>query len=87
MEKNIGRRRTNLGIFKKQLKWSFCRLWIIFAWRSKAVANSAVKARFEPKVVTLDLGLPPETIANAERERYVKPLEEILSCAKTQVMS
>jgi two-component system NtrC family response regulator len=65
----------DLGI-QKQLKWSFAGYEVIFAEdRSSAIAQLR---RFEPKVVTLDLGLPPDP-ANATEGMLT--LEEILSLA------
>ncbi|MDP5029341.1 PEP-CTERM-box response regulator transcription factor [Paraglaciecola sp.] len=65
----------DLGI-QKQLKWSFAGYEVIFAEdRSSAIAQLR---RFEPKVVTLDLGLPPDP-ANATEG--MQTLEEILSLA------
>jgi two-component system, NtrC family, response regulator len=65
----------DLGI-QKQLKWSFAGYEVIFAEdRNSAIAQLR---RFEPKVVTLDLGLPPDP-ANATEGMLT--LEEILSLA------
>jgi two-component system, NtrC family, response regulator len=65
----------DLGI-QKQLKWSFAGYEVIFAEdRSSAIAQLR---RFEPKVVTLDLGLPPDP-ANATEGMLT--LEEILNLA------
>ncbi len=65
----------DLGI-QKQLKWSFTDFNVVFADdRSSAIAQLR---RFEPKVVTLDLGLPPDP-ANASEG--LKTLEEILALA------
>ncbi|MDC8832609.1 PEP-CTERM-box response regulator transcription factor [Alteromonas gilva] len=65
----------DLGI-QKQLKWSLTDYNIVFADdRTSAVAQLR---RFEPKVVTLDLGLPPDP-ANASEG--LKTLEEILALA------
>ncbi|MBL0710318.1 MAG: response regulator, partial [Colwellia sp.] len=61
---------------QKQLKWSFSDYSPILAGdRESAIA--AVR-RHEPKVVTLDLGLPPDA-ANASEG--LKALEEILAIA------
>lgn len=65
----------DLGI-QKQLKWSFAGYDVVFAEdRQSAIAQLR---RFEPKVVTLDLGLPPDP-ANASEG--LAALEEILSLA------
>ena len=64
-----------LGI-QKQLKWSFSGYDVVFAEdRSSAIAQLR---RFEPKVVTLDLGLPPDP-SNATEG--LATLEEILALA------
>jgi two-component system NtrC family response regulator len=63
----------DLGI-QKQLKWSFSGYDVIFAEdRASAIAQLR---RFEPKVVTLDLGLPPDP-SNATEG--LATLEEILA--------
>lgn len=65
----------DLGI-QKQLKWSFSGYDVIFAEdRASAIAQLR---RFEPKVVTLDLGLPPDP-SNATEG--LATLEEILALA------
>lgn len=65
----------DLGI-QKQLKWSFSGYNVVFADdRESAIAQLR---RHEPKVVTLDLGLPPDP-ANASEG--LKTLEEILNLA------
>jgi two-component system NtrC family response regulator len=65
----------DLGI-QKQLKWSFSGYDVIFAEdRSSAISQLR---RFEPKVVTLDLGLPPDP-SNATEG--LATLEEILALA------
>jgi two-component system NtrC family response regulator len=65
----------DLGI-QKQLKWSFSGYEVIFAEdRNSAIAQLR---RFEPKVVTLDLGLPPDA-SNASEG--LATLEEILDLA------
>jgi len=65
----------DLGI-QKQLKWSFSGYDVIFAAdRSSAIAQLR---RFEPKVITLDLGLPPDP-SNATEG--LATLEEILALA------
>ncbi|MBL0710406.1 MAG: PEP-CTERM-box response regulator transcription factor [Colwellia sp.] len=61
---------------QKQLKWSFSDYSPILAGDREA-AIAAVR-RYEPKVVTLDLGLPPDA-ANASEG--LKALEEILAIA------
>jgi two-component system, NtrC family, response regulator len=65
----------DLGI-QKQLKWSFAGYEVIFA-EDRASAITQLR-RFEPKVVTLDLGLPPDP-ANATEG--MATLEEILALA------
>lgn len=63
----------DLGI-QKQLKWSLTGFDVVFAEnRQSAIAQVR---RFEPKVVTLDLGLPPDP-ANASEG--LATLQEILS--------
>jgi two-component system NtrC family response regulator len=71
----------DLGI-QKQLKWSFTGYDVIFAEdRSSAIAQLR---RHEPKVVTLDLGLPPDP-SNASEG--LATLEEILALApQTKVL-
>jgi two-component system NtrC family response regulator len=65
----------DLGI-QKQLKWSFSGYEVVFAEdRMSAIAQLR---RFEPKVVTLDLGLPPDP-SNATEG--LATLEEILALA------
>lgn len=65
----------DLGI-QKQLKWSFSGYDVIFAEdRTSAIAQLR---RFEPKVVTLDLGLPPDP-SNATEG--LATLKEILALA------
>jgi len=65
----------DLGL-QKQLKWSFSGYDVIFAEdRASAIAQLR---RFEPKVVTLDLGLPPDP-SNATEG--IATLEEILALA------
>ena len=61
---------------QKQLKWSLSDYDVVFAEnREKAIA--AVR-RFEPSVITLDLGLPPDP-ANASEG--LAALQEILAIA------
>ena len=63
----------DLGI-QKQLKWSLTDYNVVFADdRQSAIAQLR---RFEPSVVTLDLGLPPDP-ANASEG--LKTLEEIMA--------
>ena len=71
----------DLGI-QKQLKWSFTGYDVVFAEnRESAIAQLR---RFEPKVVTLDLGLPPDA-SNATEG--IKTLEEIMELApRTKVI-
>ena len=71
----------DLGI-QKQLKWSFTDYNVVFADdRTSAIAQLR---RHEPKVVTLDLGLPPDP-ANASEG--LKTLEEIMALApRTKVI-
>ncbi len=71
----------DLGI-QKQLKWSFTDYNVVFADdRASAIAQLR---RHEPKVVTLDLGLPPDP-ANASEG--LKTLEEIVALApRTKVI-
>ncbi len=65
----------DLGL-QKQMRWSFDRYNVIFADnRETAVAQLR---RYEPAVVTLDLGLPPDP--DTPNEGF-KTLEEILSLA------
>lgn len=65
----------DLGI-QKQLKWALTDFEVVFAGdRSSAIAQLR---RFEPSVVTLDLGLPPDP-ANASEGLLA--LQEILSLA------
>lgn len=65
----------DLGI-QKQLKWSLSDYEIVFAEDRQSAINQL--RRYEPKVVTLDLGLPPDP-ANASEG--LAALEEILSLA------
>lgn len=61
---------------QKQLKWSFTDYDVVLASdRKSAVAGVR---RFEPKVVTLDLGLPPD---EANASEGLATLEEILAIA------
>lgn len=71
----------DMGI-QKQLKWSFTDYTVVFADdRASAIAQLR---RHEPKVVTLDLGLPPDP-ANASEG--LKTLEEIIALApRTKVI-
>ncbi len=65
----------DLGI-QKQLKWSFTDYEVVLA-DDRASAIAAVR-RYEPKVVTLDLGLPPDA-SNASEG--LNALKEILTLA------
>ncbi|MDF2177330.1 PEP-CTERM-box response regulator transcription factor [Aliiglaciecola sp. CAU 1673] len=65
----------DIGI-QKQLKWSFSEYEVIFAEDRQSAVNQL--RRYEPKVVTLDLGLPPDP-ANASEG--LATLAEILSLA------
>lgn len=71
----------DLGI-QKQLKWALSEFDTVFAAdRTSAIAQLR---RFEPAVVTLDLGLPPDP-ANASEG--LKTLQEIMSLApRTKVI-
>ncbi len=71
----------DLGI-QKQLKWSLTDYDVVFADdRASAIAQLR---RYEPKVVTLDLGLPPDP-ANASEG--LMALEEIIALApRTKVI-
>ncbi len=71
----------DLGI-QKQLKWALSEFDTVFAGdRSSAIAQLR---RFEPTVVTLDLGLPPDP-ANASEG--LKTLQEIMALApRTKVI-
>ncbi|WP_394171914.1 PEP-CTERM-box response regulator transcription factor [Thalassotalea litorea] len=61
---------------QKQLKWSLSNYQTIFATNRQAAINAL--RLHEPKVVLLDLGLPPDT-ANASEG--LKTLEEIIALA------
>lgn len=61
---------------QKQLKWSLSNYQTIFA-KNRQTAINAIRLH-EPKVVLLDLGLPPDT-ANASEG--LKTLEEIMALA------
>ncbi|MFA3792118.1 PEP-CTERM-box response regulator transcription factor [Aliiglaciecola sp. SL4] len=63
----------DLGI-QKQLKWSLSEYEVVFAEDRQSAINQL--RRYEPKVVTLDLGLPPDP-ANASEG--LAALEEILA--------
>lgn len=65
----------DLGI-QKQLKWSLSGYEVVFAEDRQSAINQL--RRYEPKVVTLDLGLPPDP-ANASEG--LAALEEILALA------
>ncbi|MGC1442161.1 MAG: response regulator, partial [Burkholderiaceae bacterium] len=63
----------DLGL-QKQMRWSLDRFNVVFAQdRDSAIA---LLRRHEPTVVTLDLGLPPET---GSTEEGFKTLDEILT--------
>jgi two-component system NtrC family response regulator len=63
---------------QRQMKWSFDQYNVVFAGdREQAIAQVR---RYEPQVVTLDLGLPPETDNPSEGFRT---LEEILTLVPT----
>ncbi|WP_218354113.1 PEP-CTERM-box response regulator transcription factor [Alteromonas lipotrueiana] len=71
----------DLGI-QKQLKWSFTDYSVVFA--DDRTSTIAQLRRHEPKVVTLDLGLPPDP-ANASEG--LATLEEIMALApRTKVI-
>jgi two-component system, NtrC family, response regulator len=63
----------DLGL-QKQMKWSFDRYSIVFAEDRESAINQI--RRFEPKVVTLDLGLPPDPDTTSEG---FKTLSELLT--------
>jgi two-component system, NtrC family, response regulator len=63
----------DLGL-QKQMKWSFDRYNIVFAEDRETALNQL--RRFEPKVVTLDLGLPPDPDTTTEG---FKTLSELLT--------
>ena len=65
----------DLGI-QKQLKWSLADYDVVLA-DTKESAIAAVR-RHEPKVVTLDLGLPPD---EANATEGLAALQEILTIA------
>jgi two-component system, NtrC family, response regulator len=65
----------DLGL-QKQMKWSFDRYSIVFAEDRESAINQI--RRFEPKVVTLDLGLPPDPDTTSEG---FKTLSELLTVA------
>ncbi|MGJ8680343.1 PEP-CTERM-box response regulator transcription factor [Paraglaciecola sp.] len=65
----------DLGI-QKQLKWSFTGYEVIFA--EDRASTIAQLRRHEPKVVTLDLGLPPDPTNASEG---LATLEEIIALA------
>ena len=67
---------------QKQLKWSFSDYEVVLA-SDRESAIAAVR-RHEPKVVTLDLGLPPD---EANASEGLAALEEILAIApRTKVI-
>ncbi|MFQ3235128.1 MAG: two-component system NtrC family response regulator [Paraglaciecola sp.] len=65
----------DLGI-QKQLKWSFSGYDVIFA--DDRISAISQLRRYEPKVVTLDLGLPPD---HANATEGLATLQEILELA------
>ncbi|MFK7962882.1 MAG: PEP-CTERM-box response regulator transcription factor [Burkholderiaceae bacterium] len=65
----------DLGL-QKQMRWSFDRFNVVFA-EDRESAITQVR-RHEPAVITLDLGLPPDTDSS---EEGFSVLEEILSLA------
>ena len=65
----------DLGL-QKQLKWSFDDLEIVIAGDREAALNAV--RRYEPPVVTLDLGLPPDADGATEG---LLTLEQILALA------
>jgi len=65
----------DLGL-QKQMRWSFDRYNVVFA-DSREAAIAQLR-RYEPLVMTLDLGLPPDP--DAPNEGF-KTLEEVLSLA------
>jgi two-component system, NtrC family, response regulator len=65
----------DLGL-QKQMKWSFDRYNIVFAEDRESAINQC--RRFEPQVVTLDLGLPPDPDTTSEG---FKTLSELLTIA------
>jgi two-component system, NtrC family, response regulator len=65
----------DLGL-QKQMKWSFDRYNIVFAEDRESAINQC--RRFEPKVATLDLGLPPDPDTTSEG---FKTLSELLTIA------
>ena len=65
----------DLGL-QKQLKWSFDDLEVVIAGDREAALNAV--RRYEPPVVTLDLGLPPDADGATEG---LATLEQILALA------
>ena len=65
----------DLGL-QKQMKWSFDRYEIVFADNREAALNQV--RRYEPAVMTLDLGLPPDPDTTSEG---FKTLSEVLTLA------
>lgn len=74
----------DLGI-QKQLKWSFTDYEVITAGDCET-AITAVR-RFEPKVVTLDLGLPPDASNASEGLRALKKILTIAPTTKVIVIT
>ncbi len=67
----------DLGL-QKQMKWSFDQYNIVFAEDRESAINQV--RRFEPAVMTLDLGLPPDPDTTSEG---FKTLAEVLTVAPT----
>ena len=65
----------DLGL-QKQMKWSFDRYEIVFADNKESALNQV--RRYEPAVMTLDLGLPPDPDTTNEG---FKTLSEVLTIA------
>jgi len=74
----------DLGI-QKQLKWSFTDYNIVLAG-DRETAIAAVR-RHEPKVVTLDLGLPPDPANASEGLAALKEILEIAPFTKVIVIT
>jgi len=70
---------------KKQLKWSFSDYEVIVAGDRKE-AITALR-RYEPKVVTLDLGLPPDEANASEGLATLKEMLELNSKLKVIVIT
>jgi two-component system NtrC family response regulator len=74
----------DIGV-QKQLKWSFADYEVILA-DSRETAITAVR-RFVPKVVTLDLGLPPDATNASEGLATLKQILEISPHTKVIVIT